>query len=48
MAQPVNYVAYSQYTPYTANYNHQQPYTSNGGYEGEIDDGQGNGQGLSA
>ena len=46
-SQSVNYVAYSQYTPYTANYNHQQPYTNNGGYEGEIDDGQGNGQGLS-
>ena len=48
MAQPVNYVAYSQYAPYTADYNHQQPYANNGGYQGEIDDGQGNGQGLSA
>jgi hypothetical protein len=27
MGQPINYVAYSQYAPYTANYNHQQPYT---------------------
>jgi hypothetical protein len=45
-AQPVNYVGYSSYTPYPG-YGQYQMYPGNA-YEGEIDDGQGNGQGLSA
>ena len=45
-AQSVNYIGYSPYTPYPG-YGQHQTYSSSV-YEGEIDDGQGNGQGLSA
>jgi hypothetical protein len=41
-SQPVNYVGYTQYTPYPA-YNQSQ---TQGIYADDVDDGQGNGQGL--
>jgi len=45
-SQQVNYVAYSPYMQYPA-YSQHQIYP-NSAYDGDIDDGQGNGQGLSA
>jgi len=45
-SQQVNYIAYSPYMQYPA-YSQHQMYPSSA-YDGDIDDGQGNGQGLSA
>jgi len=39
---PVNYINYGRYSPYPEYASH-----ADGAYTGEIDDGQGNGQGLS-
>ena len=44
--QAVNHVSYAQYTPYP-NYGRYGPY-SDQGYAGEVEDDQGNGEGLSA
>ena len=46
-SQPVNYVTYSQLGHHRPDYG-QQPIYPNTGYKGEIEDGQRNGQGLSA
>jgi hypothetical protein len=42
----INFVGTQQYVPYPQ-YNHQQSYAGES-YADEVDDGQGNGQGLSA